>query len=152
MKRLVSRIALAGLLTGVFAFPAYAQHGPLGGHGLRGHAFRCLKDLDLSDAQKTAIRTILQNSRATLKADHDAVKADFQKLNADADAGAAPAVIGQDYLAVRADRQKIKDEIASIRTQIAGQLTADQKAKFQACVDALKESEPSGSFRGGRSF
>jgi Spy/CpxP family protein refolding chaperone len=155
MKRIGKKMTLAGLLAGLLAFPAMGQPAHAG--GFAGHqgggprAFlRCLRDLDLTDSQKADIKTILQDSHSTLKAAHDAAQADHEKLIADADAGADKAVIGQDFLNVRADRQKIENAIAAIRAQVASKLTDDQKTKFQACTDAVKNSALAG--RRGDSF
>ena len=158
MKRIGKKMTLAGLLAGLLAgflaFPAMGQPAHAG--GFAGHqggprAFlRCLRDLDLTDSQKADIKTILQDSHSTLKAAHDAAQADHEKLIADADAGADKAVIGQDFLNVRADRQKIENAIAAIRAQVASKLTDDQKTKFQACTDAVKNSALAG--RPGDSF
>lgn len=154
MKRFVRTIALAGLMAGVLTLSAAAQPAPgMEGHrgGARG-ALRCLRGLDLTDSQKADIKTILQDSRSTLQPLHDAVKADWQKLKADADAGADKAVIGQDFLNVRADHQKIKNAISAIQAQVASKLTSDQQAKFQACVAASKAGASEGRHRRGGLF
>ena len=154
MKRFGQTIALASLMAGVFTLSAAAQPAPdmEGRHGGARGALRCLRGLDLTDSQKADIKMILQDSRTTLEPLHDAVKADRQKLKADADAGADKAVIGQDFLNVRADHQKIKNAISAIQAQVASKLTSDQQAKFQACVDAEKAGASEGMHRHGGLF
>ena len=154
MKRLGRTITLTAVLAVILSLPAAAQ--PAAGAGFGGHhggprAFlRCLQDLNLTDSQKADIKTIVQDSHSTLKAAHDTMKADHDKLIADANAGADKATIGQDFLTVKADRQKIQTAISAIQAQVASKLTSDQQSKFQACVDAGKNSAAMG--RRGDSF
>jgi len=111
---------------------------------------QCLQDLNLTDSQKADIKTIVQDSRSTLKAAKEVMKTDHDKLIADANAGADKATIGQDFLTVKADREKIQNAISAIQAQVASKLTSDQQSKFQACVDAAKNSAAMG--RRGDSF
>lgn len=75
-----SRLALAAGLAGALGFAApvavgfaqgpaasgdeaHAHHGRRGRHGHRGHFRRMARELDLSEAQRTEIRSILQEAR-----------------------------------------------------------------------------------------
>lgn len=95
----------------------------------------CLRVLDLTDAQKTAIQQFIQTETPTLQALHDTLKADRQTLHTDASATSPdPCKVGSDFLTVRADYQAIEAEIGKIKTFIEGQLTDAQKARFEGCV------------------
>jgi len=99
----------------------------------------CLRVLNLSEAQLTAIQQFINGEKPTLQTLHDTLKADRQTLHTDATAAPPdPCKVGNDYLVVRADRQAIYAEIDKIKTFIEGQLTEDQKARFEGC---LKGSE-----------
>jgi len=99
----------------------------------------CLRVLNLSEAQLTAIQQFINGEKPTLQTLHDTLKADRQTLHTDATAAPPdPCKIGNDYLVVRSDRQAIYAEIDKIKTFIEGQLTEDQKARFEGC---LKGSE-----------
>jgi Spy/CpxP family protein refolding chaperone len=141
MKRFATTITLATLAVAVFTLPLAAQDRPPVGMAdrLDRHAFgllRCLRGVDLSDAQKADINAILDASKPTLQADAQAIRAARQKLNADYDAGADKSVLGQDYLNVRAAVKKLQDDASAVKDQILGKLTPDQKTAAQTCLDA----------------
>ena len=95
----------------------------------------CLRILDLSDTQKTAIQQFIEGQKPTLQTLHDTLKADRQTLHTDASATPPdPCKVGSDYLAVRADRLAILAEVEYIKTFIESQLTDDQKARFEGCI------------------
>ena len=138
MKRFV-RTAIFAALAAVLTLPLFAQDHPgMGGRMGRhaGHLLRCLRQADLTDAQKTDIKAIFDDSKPTIQADAQAIRAARQKLNADYDAGADKSVLGADYIAVRAAVKKLHDDGQAVKDQILGKLTADQKAKVQDCFDA----------------
>ena len=141
MKRFVTNLTLAALSAVFLAVPAMAQDRPhigmadrLERHG--GGLLRCLRGLELTDAQKADIKALLEASRTTIQADADAVRAARQRLNADYEAGADKSVLGQDYLNVRTAVKKLRDDGEAIRDQVLAKLTPDQKAKAQACLDS----------------
>jgi hypothetical protein len=96
---------------------------------------RCLRVLDLSDAQKAAIQQFIDGEKPSLQTLHDTIKADRQTLRTDASATPPdPCKVGNDFLAVRADRQAIGAEIDKIKAFIESQLTDVQKARFEGCI------------------
>ncbi len=122
------------------------------GEGARriGLLLRCLSILDLTDQQKADIRAIAESAKPSLQADAQAAKTARQKLQEDlSGASIDPCVVGQDFLALHGDLEKLRADLASVRDQIEAQLTADQKAKLEGCVQAVlatasAEAEDSG--------
>jgi hypothetical protein len=160
-KTSLTRLAAMTVLGLVFCLPALSQQrepvlGPLGPapsaaapafdrdrDGLR-DVLRCLRVLDLTDAQKAAIQQFLDTEKPTLQALHDTLKADRQILLADASTTPPdPCKVGTDFLAVRADRQAIHAEIEKIKDFIGSQLTDVQKARFEGCIRATL-ADPAG--------
>jgi Spy/CpxP family protein refolding chaperone len=86
--------ATAGIGPAAFAQPAPAPSAsaPAGQHRHGNAYMRALRSLDLSDAQKTQIRTLLVNARQNSQATTDpaARKADRERLRAQIDAVLTP--------------------------------------------------------------
>lgn len=130
--RLFMALAMAGALAG--GASADMAQGAGGGdrHGIK----KCLSILDLTEAEKSAIKGILSAEKDTVKAivaklktDGQALKALLQGSNPDACA------VGTAMLKVSADRHELRAERQKIETAIEGVLTPDQKARFQGCLD-----------------
>jgi hypothetical protein len=95
----------------------------------------CLRVLNLTEAQVTAILQFINGEKPTLQTLHDTIKADRQTLHNDASASPPdPCKVGNDFLVVRSDRLAIDAELEKIRTFIESQLTEDQKARFDGCI------------------
>jgi len=151
-KGVPTRFAAGAALSLLFCLPAFAQdrapvqaaQGPAAGtvtpadrwdrDGLR-DLIHCLRILDLTGAQRTAIQQFIDGEKPTLQALHDTLKADRQTLHTDASATPPdPCKVGGDFLTVRADRLAIYAEIETIKGFIESQLTEDQKARFEGCI------------------
>jgi Spy/CpxP family protein refolding chaperone len=143
MKRFSRTLILAASAAALFSLPLAAQDRPsftmadrMERHG--GGLLRCLKDLDLSDSQKSDIKGILDAAKPALKADAEAIRGAHQKLDADFDAGAGVSVLGQDYINVRAAVKQLKADASTVKDQVFAKLTTDQQNKAQSCLDARK--------------
>jgi hypothetical protein len=141
MKRFSTILTLAAVAAVCLTLPAAAQDRPPVGmadrlerHG--GGLLRCLRGLGLSAGQKADINAILDAAKPTFEADVQAIRAAHQKLDADYDAGADKSILGQDYIDVRAAAKKLHDDRQATKDQVLGKLTADQKTRAQACLDA----------------
>lgn len=100
------------------------------------HIVKCLSILDLTAAQKTAIEGILAAAKPSLDADLQTLRADREKLRTDIANGADKCVVGQDALTAHADGAKLRADAQAVRDQILGQLTADQQSKLKGCLQA----------------
>ena len=150
--RFLTRLSTGLTLAVLFCLPAFAQERPpietaLGAAASPNDSSRerdtlrdlihCLKVLDLTEAQKTAIQQFIDGEKPALQSLHDTLKADYQTLETDAGATPPdPCKVGADFLTVVSDRQAIRAEIGKIKDFIVGQLTAGQKARFEGCLDA----------------
>ena len=126
----------AALLAAATTAVAAAQNAPpssassmrFGGFG------RCLKNLNLSQAQQDAIQQFLTAEKPALQALHGQIATDSQTLKTDSAATTpSAATVGADYLKVSADRQAIAAERQKTLDFISGQLNQDQKTAFLAC-------------------
>lgn len=137
MRRFPSKWSLAALLVAFLALPAFAEDRAAGHHGGLKRFKSCLTILDLQPDQKSDIRSILEAAKPALEADHAAVRADREKLREDVNASPVdPCLVGTDFLAVRADAKKLRDQILSVIDQIKSKLTPDQNAKLEGCLEA----------------
>jgi Spy/CpxP family protein refolding chaperone len=144
-RRALCRI-VSGLVLVSLALPLRAQDrlsvvaADRAGEGARrfGPLLRCLSILDLTDQQKADIRAILEAAKASLQTDADAVRTARQKLQEDLNgASIDPCVIGQDFLALHGNLEKLRADLASVRGQIEAKLRADQIAKLEGCLQAV---------------
>jgi Spy/CpxP family protein refolding chaperone len=144
-KPLILGLALASALAfggfAVAAAPGNAPHAHAGWHHGHGghHGMFALRKLDLSDAQKSSIRTIMKNSFASSKAQRQSLfqqRKAFESLTPD-QAGYQTAA---DSLAqAEADAAKARvEQRASVRAQVYGVLTSAQKMKL-ASLKAERE-------------
>lgn len=143
MKRFVLTSGLAALAFAALTLSASADERPAieragragGRHGLM-RLHRCLSGLDLSADQKSAIQAIVAAAKPTLAADAANVKADRQKVRADIASGADKSVVGQDVLTAHADAETLRAAAAAVRDQIVAKLTADQQTSLKDCLAA----------------
>jgi Spy/CpxP family protein refolding chaperone len=140
MKQFRRFLALAAVLA-LPALPGFAQdRAPVAlaeGQGHRGFPFlQCLKAADLTEAQKSDIKAIVEAAKPTLQKDHESIHADRQKLRADIQARADKCVIGEDALNLHADRQTLLADLKSVKDQIFAKLTPEQQARVEGCLAA----------------
>jgi Spy/CpxP family protein refolding chaperone len=146
MRRNLMFLPAAALATAMLATAVHAQStdstttttttatAPVGGwhhhhhHGMLGHV---LKQLNLTDTQKASVKTLFQQTHATLKPQIQAVRADREALIA-ATPGSAAYTAAANKLATdaaTAATARVQAETGLV-TQVYGQLTDEQKATF----------------------
>jgi Spy/CpxP family protein refolding chaperone len=142
-KPLILGLALASALAfgGVAAAaPGNAPHPHAGWHRGHGdHGMFALRKLDLTDAQKSSIRTIMKNSFASTKPQRQALfqqRKAFESLTPD-QAGYQAAADSLAQAEANAAKARVEQQ-ASVRAQIYGVLTSAQKMKL-ASLKAERE-------------
>jgi len=143
MKRLVLTSGLAAVAFAAMTLSAFADERPGidragragGGRGIM-RLRKCLSGLDLSADQKSAIQAIVTAAKPALEADAATVKADRQKVRADIASGADKSVVGQDVLTAHADAQALRAAAAAVRDQILAKLSTDQQNSVKDCLQA----------------
>ena len=98
--------------------------GRHGGHGKMGGAIRMIHGLNLTDAQKEQIRTILQSNKPD-QASRDKMKA----LRGSRTPGTPPT--DEQKAQMKAFREQARTKATSVHEQILNVLTAEQKAQLQ---------------------
>jgi Spy/CpxP family protein refolding chaperone len=102
-----------------------------------GPFLRCLSILGLSDAQKADIKLVVETAKPALQGLGQTLKTDAQALKAALEQNPPDGcVIGADLLRVHADKAAIRTELETIKTNVEAVLTAEQKAKFEGCLQA----------------
>jgi Spy/CpxP family protein refolding chaperone len=143
--RLVLPLTAAALVAVLAAPPAFAADpapaavpaGPIG------HLLKCLSIVDLTDAQKASIKTILQGEKPAMEALLAELKTDRQAMKAALEANPVdPCTVGKAAIALHTDRQALGAELKSIRTQVEATLTAEQVAKLHGCLHAPRGPAP----------
>jgi Spy/CpxP family protein refolding chaperone len=124
----------------VAAPPAAAptpQAGPFG------RIARCFRILDLTDAQRADIGSVLEAARpeaealhATFETDRAAMKAALEKTPPD------PCEVGAAALALKADREARRALFDRVKTDVLAVLTPAQQAKLAGCLEAPKDAPP----------
>lgn len=120
------------------------RHGKMGGgFGM----MRGLSQLDLTEAQKTEVKQIMESRKATFESLRERMRADHEALDA---AAAAPsqnaAEVGAAFLKVRANREAMQAERKATMDQIRSILTPEQRDK----LDTMKERKGRMGRKGGR--
>ena len=135
-------LALAGTLA---AGTALAQPHP--GRFARGIR-AAMATLDLTDDQKTRVKTIFASHkddgmalREQAKANRDALKAAASAANPDA------ALVGAAFLKVRADGQAVATKLKAVRAEIDVVLTPEQRSKLDGWIAAHRQQR--NALRGG---
>jgi Spy/CpxP family protein refolding chaperone len=148
MKRSAIRqlAPVAALLFTLGATLASAQDAPhryakMGGHGKMGFGMmRGLARLDLTEAQKTQVKGIMESRKATFESLRERMRADREALDAAAEAQSPnPAAVGAAYLKVRANRETMRAEHRATVEQIRSILTPEQQEKFDTMKQHRKE-------------
>ena len=112
------------------------QRGPGGRFGKGGQGL-LLKDITLSDAQKTQLKQLHESQKASMKANHEAMKKQWDEARAArqrGDTATARAIMERNRPAMEAARAQ---ELAAMRNI----LTADQRVQFDKNVADLKQRE-----------
>ena len=106
--------------------------GRHGGHGKMGGAIRMIHGLNLTDAQKEQIRTILQSNKPD-QASRDKMKA----LRGSRTPGTPPT--DEQKAQMKAFREQARTKATSVHEQILNVLTAEQKAQLQQRRQEMKQ-------------
>lgn len=127
------------------AWTVSAQPFGHGGRGGRGGPFlRALRGglstLDLTDDQRTRIRTILESKRDGAEALALKMRSDARALHDLAGASNPdPAAVGAAFLKVRANREAARGAAEGVLDEIKTVLTPDQRTKLDGYLAALKQ-------------
>ena len=108
------------------------DHGRMGMRmGMRARGIRAaLGSLDLSDAQKTQVRDLLEKQRPVMQGLREQIKADHEALRTAAADPKNLSAIGSAYLKVQKDREMVKAEMTKSREALEALLTPEQKVKL----------------------
>lgn len=145
LKKPLVYLSIAMLFAGAFAIapaeagPGHKHHKEHSKKQHRGHSMHGLKALDLSDEQKTQVKSIMKDAKEQSRANHQSLK-DYKKamndlVNSDNYSEQAVRSLHAQYQSVFADKAVIR---ASTRHQINALLTAEQKAKKAAMAEKRK--------------
>ena len=97
---------------------------------------RCLQILNLSEAQQTQVKGIFDTAAPQLKALHEQLKSDEEALRTAITATTPDAcAVGNAALKVHSDREALRAQHESVKTQIEAVLTVEQKAKLEGCME-----------------
>jgi len=142
MKRLAIRQLAPSMALLFMLGVATASAGDFsrGGHAPRRSLARMLSRLDLTEAQKTEVRGILETRGSELEPLRDRLRADRRALRAAADAPSPNAsAVGAAFLKVcdgrgdlRAERRKTLDSVRAV-------LTAEQRERLDSILQARKD-------------
>lgn len=110
------------------------QAGP--GHPI----LRCLQIVNLTEDQKSQIKSILEAAQPTIKSLHEALAADREALKAAIEATPQDGcAIGSALIKVQGDEKAIRAELDKTKAAIEALLTTEQKLKLQGCLEAPKD-------------
>lgn len=134
-------LVLALLLGSLCVLPAFADHGGPGSSGFGDGALtnpRLLsRYLNLSAAQTTQLQGFLKTLQTSVQAVRTAQGPLCQTLRTDvAAANPNPTTVGNDYLALIDNQDKVKTALTAFDTSFSAILTADQLTKY----DHLKQA------------
>ena len=107
------------------------HHGDHMGFGMRGGMMRMFHDLDLTDAQKTQIHSIMEANKPD-----QATMEEFRTLRKAKQDGTITAEQQDRLTALRAQQ---KEKIKSVHTQIKAVLTPEQLAKLEQRKQEMKQ-------------
>ncbi len=145
-KWAAAALALAVAGTGTLAL---ANEGE--GHGFRGRGpggFRGLRALELTDDQKAAFKTIMQEERQASQPQREQIRAVREQIRTLLDSGKAdPAEVGRLTIQAHTLGTQLREQRKRAFERFEAQLTPEQKAK----LDQMKqEREQRGPRRGPR--
>jgi Spy/CpxP family protein refolding chaperone len=133
------------------------RHGGMRGQRGFGGEGRLMKDLNLTDAQKSRIKAIHEKFKPQYKTLREQGKTQFESLRSTRQKGDTSAAARQRF---RQQREQFRQRADALRTQerneIRAVLTADQRAKWDAAAKQREErfkqrQERMGQRRGARS-
>jgi Spy/CpxP family protein refolding chaperone len=155
MRTLTKTLLFTSLLA-MGGLAVAGPHGP-GGHGPRGpgHAFlQAVRDLDLTEEQRTGIRAILEAAREDRKEGHEERRAEMQAFKAELLSDAPDAKKLHRMADERhAERQARMHERLDDMIAVSQLLTPAQRAEVSASMDEMHEEmreERMQHRRGGR--
>lgn len=130
-----------------FARGGHGGHRGMGGHGI----MKGLSRLDLTEAQKTEVRRIMESRHAALESLRSRFQAERDALRAAADAPSPdPAAVGAAYLRVRANGETMRAERQKTMEEVRAVLTNEQREKFDTMKENVKERRRGMGGRGGK--
>jgi Spy/CpxP family protein refolding chaperone len=130
-------VALTGMLAAGEALGQVVKGVPGGGIAQLYRA--ALAKLDLSQDQKDQIKALVAPEKPVLEALAQQRKDDAEALRTAAEeAQPDPATVGAAFLKVRADGLALRAEVKKLHDSIVVLLTPEQKAAFEAYLDAFK--------------
>jgi len=148
-KVIITLIGIAVIAVGaMFAIAQKADHK--GGHkfGKRGHhgGGMMLRGVDLTEAQKTQVKELMEGNRAKVKPLRESMKANRQKLHEATANGKFDETLVQALATEQANLSaQMLVERTRVKSQIFGLLTQEQKDKAAAARTEMKER-----FKGGK--
>jgi len=122
---------------------AQAQPAAVPHPGPFGEILKCLRVLDLTDAQKGDIRAVFEAAKpeaealhATFEADRAAMKAALETTPPD------PCEVGTAALKLKGDREARRTLFEKVKDGILAILSPVQQAKLAGCLEAPKDAWP----------
>lgn len=104
---------------------------------------KCLTIVQLTDAQKTQIKAIMEAARPGLEVLHQKMVTDRQALRAAIEATPQDnCAIGAALVQVQADKQAIRSEREKVGDAVRALLTPEQQARLEGCLQAPKDDGP----------
>jgi hypothetical protein len=132
----MKKILFAALMTVTVTGALFAQGG--GGRRGGGGSLTALKNaLGLTDAQVTAINTVIQTEQARMQAIRTEINQKRQALNTLLGATPqSPTDVGNAAISLHTSEAKVKAEDDSLISQVKQQLTGDQQQKLDTLIAA----------------
>lgn len=122
-------------------------HGPRGPHG--GPFLHALKSLDLSDAQREAIRGAMKSSWSSARAGDEALHALRHQAMTTAPTAPGRAALVNRLADAEADAARDRvQKLAALQAEVYGMLTDAQRAQLAEKLKALPERGPQGEKTG----
>jgi Spy/CpxP family protein refolding chaperone len=141
-------VVVTGMLTAGAAVGQVIKGMPGGGIAQLYRA--ALAKLDLSQTQKGQIKALVEAEKPVLEALAQQRKDDAEALRTAAEAAQPdPATVGSAFLKVRADGLALRAEEKKLHDSIEALLTPEQKAAFEAYLDAFQSRPRHGRGKNG---
>jgi periplasmic protein CpxP/Spy len=122
---------------------AFAQGTPPDKRGPKSHLQKCLTIVQLTDAQKTQVRSIMETARPKLEVLRQTMASDRQALRAAVEATPQDAcAIGAAFVKVQGSKTAIRSEHEAVRAAVQALLTPEQQARLEGCLQAPRGDGP----------